>query len=64
MKKRKLTPEERERRRQMNEDSLRARAQLQAALDKAATLLERWENDRQSRRRSLRYRLNPFRRAT
>jgi len=60
--KRKLTPEEREARRLRSEQSLRARAELQAALDRAARLLERRAEERERRRHSLRYRLNPFRR--
>ena len=63
MAKRKLTPEEREERRRMEAEHLKARAQLQAALDNAERFLERRREQRERRRRSLRYRLNPFRRA-
>ena len=58
--KRKMTPEQRERMRQNHEMSLKARARLQATIDRID------ENRRvreERRRRSLRYRLNPFRRA-
>jgi len=47
----------------MREESLKARAQLQSALDHAAEYLRLWDEARERRRRSLRYRLNPFRRA-
>jgi len=63
MKKRKMTPEQREERRRMREESLKARAQLQSALDHAAEYLRLWDEARERKRRSLRYRLNPFRRA-
>ena len=63
MAKRKLTPEEREARRRRVEQSRKARAQLQAAMDSGARYLERRKAERERKRRSLRYRLNPFRRA-
>ena len=47
----------------MREESLKARAQLQSALDHAAEYLRLWDEGRERKRRSLRYRLNPFRRA-
>ena len=60
MAKRKLTPEER---RRMEEEHQKARAQLQAAMDHAARFLEQRKAERERKRNSLRYRLNPFRRA-
>jgi hypothetical protein len=60
-KKRKMTPERRERMRQNHEMSVRARARMQEIID-------RIDENRRLRaealeRNSLRYRLNPFRRA-
>jgi hypothetical protein len=63
MGKRKLTPEEREARRRRVEQSRKARAQLQAAMDNATRFLEQRKAERERKRHSLRYRLNPFRRA-
>ena len=63
MGKRKLTPEEREARRRREEQSRQARAQLQAAMDSGARFLEHRRAERERKRHSLRYRLNPFRRA-
>ena len=63
MAKRKLTPEEREAGAGGSEQSRKARAQLQAAMDSGARFLERRRAERERKRRSLRYRLNPFRRA-
>ena len=60
MAKRKPTPEEL---RWMEAEDLKARAQLQSAMDNAARFLERRRAERERKRRSLRYRLNPFRRA-
>ena len=58
--KRKMTPEQRERMRQNHELSLKARARLQATIDR----IDENRRLREERRlRSLRYRLNPFRRA-
>jgi hypothetical protein len=58
--KKKMTPEQRERWRRLQEQSEKAHARMQATIDRID------ENRRlreERRRRSLRYRLNPFRRA-
>lgn len=60
---RKMSPELRERIRQTNEEGRRARAQMQAILDRVAENRRLREEERERKRRSLRYRLNPFRRA-
>ncbi len=62
MAKRKLTPEQRERLRRTREEGLKARAELQAILDRVAEIPRLREEERERKRRSLRYRLNPFRR--
>ena len=60
---RKISPELREEIRQMNEEGRKARAQMQAALDYVAENRRLRAEALERKRHSLRYRLNPFRRA-
>jgi hypothetical protein len=60
--KRKLTPEEREEIRRINEQGREARRRMQASMDHADAWL-RARAERQERRRRLLRRLMPFRRA-
>jgi hypothetical protein len=60
---RKISPELREKIRQTNEEGRKARAQMQAILDRVAENRRLREEERERKRQSLRYRLNPFRRA-
>lgn len=60
---RKISPELREEIRQTNEEGRKARAKMQAALDHVAENRRRREEELERKRHSLRYRLNPFRRA-
>jgi hypothetical protein len=60
---RKISPELREEIRQTNEEGRKARAQMQAALDRVAENRRLREEALERKRHSLRYRLNPFRRA-
>lgn len=60
---RKMSPELRERIRQTNEEGRKARAQMQATLDRIAENRRLRAEARERKRHSLRYRLNPFRRA-
>lgn len=63
MAKRKMSPELREQIRRSKEEGLKARAELQAILDRVAESRRLRAGARERKRRSLRYRLNPFRRA-
>jgi len=60
---RKISPELRERIRQTNEEGRRARAKMQEILDRIDENRRLREEALERKRRSLRYRLNPFRRA-
>lgn len=60
---RKISPELRERIRQTNEEGRRARAKMQEILDRIDENRRLREEALERRRRTLRYRLNPFRRA-
>jgi hypothetical protein len=62
-KKRKMTPEQRERRRQNHERSVRARARMQELIDRIDENRRLRAEALERKRYSLRYRLNPFRRA-
>ena len=60
---RKISPELRERIRQTNEEGLKARAQLQATLDRVAVSLRMWAEERERKQRSLLRRVLRFGRA-
>ena len=63
MAKRRISPELREQIRLANEQGRRARAQMQAILDRIDENRRLREEALARKRRTLRYRLNPFRRA-
>ncbi len=62
-KRKKMTPEQRERMRQNHEMSVRARARMQEIIDRIDENRRLRAEALERKRHSLRYRLNPFRRA-